>query len=120
MLGDNYNLPLKPDKWTIVKLPDNNGYKVLAQWSGGYTQGDSWKLNSGIVKVTTETNMVGDRENRYYLFHGYSKSVYKCNKEMYGVTSALALGVLQKLIDNGCEQVPEERLEEIFAEINKD
>jgi hypothetical protein len=65
-----------PDNWVVLKIgvnPDDIIYKVLAGWSGGYTTGDSWKLNSGIVKTEVDGN--------YYRFIGYSGSVYVCHKE---------------------------------------
>jgi|TARA_Y100000310_G_C20704127_1_gene833247 hypothetical protein len=63
-----------PDNWVIIEINDgcSSYYKVLAGWSGGYLDGDSWRMNSGITKVTEEEN--------HYLFHGFSGSVYKCNK----------------------------------------
>ena len=39
-----------PDNWVVVKV-GKNLYKVLAGWSGGYLDGDRWKLNSGISEV---------------------------------------------------------------------
>ena len=64
-----------PDNWVILKirLPEETFYKVLAGWSGGYLDGDSWRMNSGIVNVTEDGN--------YYLFSGSSGSIYKCHKE---------------------------------------
>lgn len=73
-----------PDNWVVLKIktdqPSSHFYKVLAGWSGGYLDGDSWRINSGIAKV--------DRENKYspYIdFYGYSGSVYRCHKETYGL-----------------------------------
>lgn len=65
-----------PDNWVIIHIKgDDPHYRVLAGWSGGYTQGDSWKLNSGITKVIEEDD--------YYLFIGSSGSTYACHKEAY-------------------------------------
>ena len=70
-----------PDNWVVLKLKagklDRGLYKVLAGWSGGYLDGDSWRMNSGITKVTEE----GD----YLLFHGYTGSIYRCHKQSYGL-----------------------------------
>ena len=65
----------KPDNWVIIKvtLEDETFYKVLVGWSGGYLDGDSWRMNSGIDKVVED----GD----YYSFIGASGSEYKCHKE---------------------------------------
>ena len=42
-----------PDRWCVIRIPNNREtvYKVFASWSGGYIGGDSWKLNSGIVRA---------------------------------------------------------------------
>ena len=70
-----------PDNWVILKIRESKMskpfYKVLGGWSGGYASGDSWRMNSGITKVTEE----GD----YLLFHGYSGSIYRCHKQSYGL-----------------------------------
>jgi|TARA_Y100000310_G_C20568776_1_gene756913 hypothetical protein len=69
----------QPDNWVILKINAKNEtglevfYKVLAGWSGGYLDGDSWRMNSGITEVIEE----GD----FYLFEGSSGSVYRCHKE---------------------------------------
>ena len=66
-----------PDRWILVEQGDI--HKVFATWTGGYLDGDSWRLNSGIDGVP---EIDGD----YILFKGYSGSVYKCHKEAYGTT----------------------------------
>ena len=42
-----------PDRWCVIRIPDAKEtlYKVFASWSGSYTGGDSWKLNSGITQA---------------------------------------------------------------------
>lgn len=66
----------RPDKWVVVKIGEGNLYKVFACWYGGYARGDSWKLNSGITKVT--------KEGYVYSFEGSSGSVYECHEDCYG------------------------------------
>ena len=74
-----------PDNWVVIKFTQqvksgNTGYgrtervfyKVLGGWSGGYLDGDSWRLNSGIVDVEETTDS--------YIFIGGSGSRYICNK----------------------------------------
>jgi hypothetical protein len=40
------------DNWVVIKMKgDDTHYRVLAGWSGGYLDGDSWRMNSGITKV---------------------------------------------------------------------
>jgi|TARA_Y100000034_G_scaffold113340_1_gene148252 endonuclease YncB( thermonuclease family) len=62
-----------PDNWVIFRVNDDDPYyKILAGWSGGYLDGDSWRVNSGIARVTEDDD--------YCYFHGYSGSTYKCHK----------------------------------------
>lgn len=64
-----------PDSWVVLKLKDH--YRVLGGWTGGYLNGDSWRLNSGIV----EHDFDGD----YWYFYGSSGSCYKCYVDSYGL-----------------------------------
>lgn len=63
---------------------------------------DSWKMNSGIVKVEEKIEeivvMDAVREMHDYLFHGYSGSVYRCAKYCEGRISAYNGGVLDNII----------------------
>ena len=74
-----------PDNWVVIKFTQqvksgNTGYgrtekvfyKVLGGWSGGYLDGDSWRLNSGIVDVEETTDS--------FIFIGGSGSRYICDK----------------------------------------
>lgn len=63
----------EPDNWVVVKFPDH--YRVLAGWSGGYLSGDSWRLNSGIVRA--------EQDEQYWYFYGASGSCYSCHKGTY-------------------------------------
>ena len=84
----------KPDYWKVVKITSTEGkvlYKVFATWVGGYTYGDSWKMNSGITGVKAEGN--------YLLFKGYSGSVYNVvNKEESYRTTMFTQSVLDSII----------------------
>jgi hypothetical protein len=77
----------KPNRWLMIKIANDKEtvYKIFATWSGGYTTGDSWQLNSGITSVT--------EDDEYYYFHGHSGSVYQCRKTSYG-TTGYGAGVL--------------------------
>ena len=59
-----------PDAWQVIQIstPDETIYKLFSTWYGGYTQGDSWRLNSGI----TSMKKIG----KVYEVNGYSGSVY--------------------------------------------
>ena len=80
-----------PDKWVMLKFTHKGQdvYKILASFYGGYLDGDSWKLNSGVTKVEEDDN--------YYYFHGYSGSVYACHKEAYGM-SMYAMSIYNKFL----------------------
>lgn len=69
----------KPDNWVVLKISNEEEvlYKVLAGWSGGYTTGDSWRLNSGITSVEKQAYLYG--------FYGSSGSVYWCHQGSYGL-----------------------------------
>ena len=71
-----FNTYCEPDRWLLVEHGDI--HKVFATWTGGYLDGDSWRLNSGIESVEVD----GD----YLLFRGFSGSIYKCHKDGYGTT----------------------------------
>lgn len=79
-----------PDGWDIIEMvrgdTDERIKKIVACWSGGYTTGDSWKINSGITEVY-ETD-------EYYDVHGYSGSIYRCYKHRRGV-NMYASGVVE-------------------------
>jgi len=81
-----------PDSWVIIKItvPDQKTiYKVLGGWSGGYLDGDSWQLNSGIAKVKrTEITLISMVTAAVYT--NVTKTVIKC------VCQWLALGISLK------------------------
>jgi hypothetical protein len=78
-----------PDKWVVIGITKKGQtvYKIFGSCAGGYLDGDSWKLNSGIESLTED-------DNNYY-FKGYSGSVYKCNKNHYGVATSYSQSVLE-------------------------
>lgn len=79
-----------PDKWMLVSVMGTDPHwRIFATWGGGYTYGESWKLNSGIKSV--------EDKDEYFDFLGYSGSVYRCYKTRYGVT-AYGVGVLNDLL----------------------
>jgi hypothetical protein len=79
----------KPDSWVIVKIVagDNKDttYKVLAGWSGDY-----------------------------YLFHGYSRSIYRCRKTAEGMSGMMhgILWQMQDIPNASVEVVPVSELKE--------
>jgi len=85
-----------PDNWLLFRLPNGKNYKVLGGWSGGYLDGDCWRLNSGVKAIT------GD--GGYWYFKGFSGSVYKCRiaseHERFNMC-----GVPSQLVEKGCTLV---------------
>jgi len=82
-----------PDNWVKIKLPDINEHKIVAGWSGGYLDGDSWKINSGIKK---------EEEHEDYIdYIGYSGSIYRCYKGREKISIAI-VNVLDVMLKSGC------------------
>lgn len=82
-----------PEEWELVKIGGTDPhYRVFGSWRGGYLNGDSWRMNSGIKECVED----GD----YYIFKGYSGSEYQCHKETYGIRSPWNASVL----DDYCER----------------
>jgi hypothetical protein len=79
-----------PDKWVIIKIKESDNYKVLGSWSGGYLDGDSWRLSSGIVKI--------EEKGDYFLIRNHSGSTYKCHKKMAGM-NVIASSVFSSIED---------------------
>lgn len=90
MMTDIY----KPNYWQILRItsPEQKVFhKVFATWIGGYTFGESWKMNSGIEEVTYKDNIV--------TFKGSSGSLYHCiNEEHCYRTTAYTDGVLSHMM----------------------
>ena len=86
-----------PDHWAVLKINGQNPhYRVLAGWSGGYLDGDSWRLNSGV----TSHEFDGD----YWSFYGSSGSCYKCYVDSYRISGTMA-GIYNQLLENYGEDV---------------
>jgi hypothetical protein len=90
----------RPDQFSIIRI-NNAGktfYKIFGSWSGGYLDGDSWRLNSGVESYT-------EGENGWIDFVGASGSVYECHKYSEGVRSAHNQGVLAEILAKAPEEV---------------
>lgn len=92
-----------PDNWVVIKIsePDPH-YRVLAGWSGGYTTSDSWRLNSGIVRVTEMDNHLN--------FYGSTNSCYRVHKESYGLrmNNGHIWNKLKEMHGDAVEMMPED------------
>lgn len=70
----------EPHNWVLLKINSPTPhYKVLAGWRGGYLDGDSWRMNSGVVRH--------DEDEEKYYFYGYSGSCYVCHKNREGLSN---------------------------------
>jgi len=83
-----------PEKWIMVKITmietDEVLYKIFASWSGGFMGSNSWRMNSGVTKVT--------EDDKFFYFAGHSGSLYQCDKQSYG-SNWFCLAVLKDYID---------------------
>lgn len=72
-----------PSGWAFLKIQsheqDDVIVKVFASWVGGYTAGDSWRLNSGVTKI--------EENDTEYVVLGYSGSGYILSKKSNYITS---------------------------------
>jgi len=93
----------EPDNWVVIKFKgDDPHYRVLAGWSGGYLDGDCWRMNSGITRVDSDEN--------FYYFYGSSGSCYKCHKNVYCLrtNNSYVWSQLKELHGEKVELLPEE------------
>ena len=92
-----------PDNWVVIKYKgDDPHYRILAGWSGGYTDSDTWRMNSGIVRV--------DETEDAFLFYGSSGSCYDCRKTAYCLrkNNAYVWEQLQERHGDKVELMPED------------
>ena len=64
-----------PDAWVVLEFTSEEFgtiQKVLGGWSGGYLDGDSWRLSSGITDV--------EETDTEWIFTNASGSIYHCRK----------------------------------------
>jgi hypothetical protein len=85
-----------PHNWCLLKITTKTEtfYKVFGVWKGGYLDGDSWRLNSGIVRYSEP-----EGDNGLLIeFHGSSGSVYECIKANEGIFGVYPKSVLNQLL----------------------
>lgn len=67
-----------PDVWVVVELSglkvENRYHRILAGWYGGFANGDSWKMSSGITRIVDK--------DTYWEIHNTSGSIYNCHKDI--------------------------------------
>lgn len=73
-----------PDCWKILSFnyAGQTIDKILSGWYGGYANGDSWRLSSGIKDIIDS----GD----HYTITNESGSIYQCYKESERISGIMA------------------------------
>ena len=107
-----------PDKWTILKiLNEEDGkwyYRILGGWIGGYLDGDSWRLNSGVESYEFS------EDNSTVFFKGGSGSIYECRKSAEGMTGLMLQVFGQWAEHYGAEVVTRVSLEEFIRDFSNE
>jgi hypothetical protein len=69
-----------PDRWVVLEVTREKDFyrRLFAGWYGGFAEGDSWKLNSGITQIRVQDDL--------YEVDGASGSTYFCNANGYGLS----------------------------------
>ena len=93
----------EPDGYSFIRIETGDPgfpimYKVVGSWSGGYTTGDSWRVNSGILTISK-----GDDEGNWEI-HGLSGSTYIIHEKGRGL-SGYAQGILNAALSKEVTQV---------------
>ena len=85
-----------PDKWVILKFkrPTDTFFKVLGSWYGGYLDGDSWRMSSGLERIEEQGDTL--------LMHNFSGSVYKVHKNMEGM-NMIAASIFENAKEEGAK-----------------
>lgn len=101
-----------PDCWTVLEFTHGETVtrKMFGVWYGGYTTGDSWKLNSGITGVRVIDGV--------YEFDGASGSTYYCYLDNYGMSSlqvSVLSGWMKQAEQRGDFKIRELDLAEVMA-----
>ena len=83
---------ITPDSWVIIEVNHEGEQfqKILSGWSGGYLDGDSWRMSSPIK----EMNINIDQD--YITVETDSGSVYNLHKEYQGLRMSNA-GIYNQL-----------------------
>lgn len=83
---------IAPDSWVIIEVNHEGEQfqKIIAGWSGGYLDGDSWRMSSPIK------NMHIDLNKDYYTVDTQSGSQYTLYKKCQGLRMSNA-GIYNKL-----------------------
>lgn len=92
-----------PQRWVLLKITGKETQevhqRVFACWFGGFTSGDRWQLNSGVVDT--------HEYDKYFVFISASGKEYICYKNSQGIKgmSMYMLNVLDDIIEKAKETV---------------
>lgn len=86
--------PNMPDYYQFIRITSQHDTssitKLFCVWVGGYTQGDSWKMNSGVSKI--------EKAEHGWNVYGHSGSCYTVFAEGGGNMNAYGSNVLQGIV----------------------
>ena len=93
LIRENNMNEYHPDSWVVVKygMQEHDVHRLIAGWSGGYLDGDSWRMNSGITRVE-------DAED-CWRFYGESGSCYVVHKDGYAMRMSMS-GIYNRIKDH--------------------
>jgi len=81
---------ITPDCWVIIEFPDPilpgmpPYQKILSGWSGGYLDGDAWRLSSPLKKMDIKVNQ------DFYTIETSSGSTYTLWKSRQGLRQSIS------------------------------
>ena len=104
MIDETMQMPVEegitPDSWVIVEVNDEGKrfQKILSGWSGGYLDGDSWRMSTQIKKM--EIDIYSDK----IIVYTESGSWYNLYKSYQGLQMSNA-GIYNELKENYGDKV---------------
>ena len=88
---------ITPDSWVIIEVNHEGEQfqKILSGWSGGYLDGDAWRVSSSVKELNIKVNqdfftVVTESGSRYTLFKSRqglrmsNAGIFNKLKEKYG------------------------------------
>jgi len=101
------NIDYYLDNWVILETTLNNkvDYVLLGGCSGGYLDGDTWRMNSGIKTVA--------KAGKRYIVTGKSGSIYSIPIEREGLSMSFAY-IFNKLSEDYGDAVKIVKIGEIY------
>ena len=88
-----------PDTWSIL-LFDSPTYgkifKVFGGWYGGFTQGDSWKLSSGMKDLVDEGDFYSSMQESGSIYQ-----LYKNSEKLSGYQLGIFAGWVEQMKEKG-------------------